>query len=196
MGQSTRWMLSMAMAVMVSGGALPAAAQTPAPAPSPQATPPTTAPSPQTTPPAAAPGQETAAPEQDITSDIELTRASIHLRRQALVTAAMDLEPRESDVFWPLYRQYRAEMLKVNDRFVNLLVAYLEGYDSLSDAQAAKLLDDYLGIEKARTGVKTKYVPRFKKVLPARKVARFFQVDNKLDSVLNAQLAADVPLVR
>src|SRR2546422_7462264 len=39
-------------------------------------------------------------------------------RSQALVTAAMDLESKEADAFWPLYREYRMAMATVNDRFV------------------------------------------------------------------------------
>ena len=66
----------------------------------------------------------------------------------------MDLETKEAEVFWPLYREYRTEMLKVNDRFVTLLTSYLESYDNLTDQQANKLLDDYVSIEKGRTAVK------------------------------------------
>jgi hypothetical protein len=132
----------------------------------------------------------------DITGEIELTRSAIQVRRQALVTAAMDLQSKEAEAFWPLYRDYRLEMAKVNDRYVKLLVAYLESYDSLTDESAARLVKEYLGIERDRTKVKTNFVPRFTKVMPAKKVARFFQVDNKLDAMINADLAAMVPLIR
>src|SRR2546422_8745819 len=132
----------------------------------------------------------------DITSDIELTRASIQVRRQARVTAAMDLAPKDADVFWPLYREYREEMAKVNDRFVRLLTGYLENYDSLTDEAARKMLDQHLSIDRARNGVKSTFVPRFGKVIPAKKVARFFQTDNKLDAVINAEVAKLVPLTR
>ena len=150
-----------------------------------------------TAPAAPAPGPETK-PDLlgDLTSDVELTRASIQVRRQALVTAAMDLEPKQADVFWPLYREYRAEMAKVNDRFVRLLVGYLENYDSLTDEAARKMLDEYLSIDRARNGVKSTFVPRFGKVIPAKQVARFFQIDNKLDAVINAELATLIPLAR
>ena len=57
-------------------------------------------------------------------------------------------------------------------------------------------MKEWISIEKAKTGVKDKYVARFKKILPARKAMRFFQADNKLDAVLNAQLASIVPLAR
>ncbi len=173
-----RWTLSVATAAVLAVLAPAAApAQTPAPAP----------------------GAESKAAEdaeRNITSEIELTRAAIQLRRQALVTSAMDLAPKEAEVFWPLYREYRMEMLKVNDRFVTMLSSFLEGYDSLTDQQANKLLDDYVSIEKSRTGVKSKYLSKFRRVLPGRKVARFFQIDNKLDAVISADLAASIPLAR
>ena len=84
--------------------------------------------------------------------------------------------------YWPLYREYRTEMAKVNDRFVRLLTGYLESYDNLTDEAASKMLGEYLSIDRARNSVKTKYVPLFGKVIPAKQVVRFFQIDNKLDA--------------
>jgi hypothetical protein len=158
----------------------PARAQTPAPAPSQGGT--------TQAPPAAA-------PEVDL-GDIELTRASIQVKRQALVTSAMDLEPKEAEAFWPLYREYRMAMATVNDRFVKLLITYLGELDALTDDSAARMTDEYLGIERDRNGVKVTYVPKFKAVMPARKVARFFQIDHKLDAVTIANLAELIPLAR
>ena len=145
------------------------------------------------TAPAAPPSAE---PQSDMTDEIELTRAVIQVKRQAIVTQAMDLEPKESEAFWPLYREYRVEMAKVNDRFVKLIETYMENYEALSDGMAAKMLDEHLGIERARLQVKNKYVPRFRKILPSRKAARFFQVENKLDAIINFELAAQIPVVR
>lgn len=145
--------------------------------------------------PTSPPAGESASPSTDVTSEIELTRAAIQVRRQALVTAAMDLGAQESESFWPLYRDYRLDMAKVNDRYVKLLVSYLGSYDSLSDEAASRLVNEYLGIERDRNEVKAAYVPRFARVMPAKKVARFFQVDNKLDAIINGELAQMIPLV-
>jgi hypothetical protein len=131
-----------------------------------------------------------------MTSDVELTRAAIQVRRQAIVTAAMDLDAKESQAFWPMYREYREAMAAVNDRLVKLLVTYLNTYENLTDETAGKMLEEFLSIERARNSVKSKYVPRFGKLIPTRKVARFFQVDNKLDAFINADLAQLVPLAR
>jgi hypothetical protein len=145
--------------------------------------------------PLQAPGQ-TEQDTEDLASEVELTRAAIQVRRQAIVTSVMDLQPKEANAFWPLYREYRLEMAKVNDRLVKLILQYGESYDTLSDEQASGILDEALAIEKARTSVKAKYVSRFRKVLPPRKVARFFQADNKLDVLIAADLAAGIPLVK
>jgi hypothetical protein len=132
----------------------------------------------------------------DILDEIALTRAAIQTRRQAIVTAAMDLTAPESEKFWPLYRDYRTDMAKVDDRLVDLIIVYAGNYTSMTDDVAAKLLNDYLDIERARLDVKDRHVPRFMSVLPAGKVARFFQVDNKLDKKIQAELAAEIPLTR
>jgi hypothetical protein len=87
-------------------------------------------------------------------------------------------------------------MATVNDRFMKLLVAYLEEDTALSDDTATKMMNEYLGIERDRNGVKVTYVPKFTAVMPARKVARFFQIDHRLDTVVNANLAELVPLAR
>jgi hypothetical protein len=170
-------MVSVVMALSVSVVGWVAAQQPSAPAPPPGASAPPDA-------------------EPDLTSDIELTRASIQLRRQAIVTSVMDLAPKEADAFWPLYREYRLEMAKVGDRVSKLLVQYADQYDTLTDEQAAGIMKEWLSVERAKLGVKDKYVSRFRKILPARKVMRFFQTDNKLDAVINAQLASIVPLAR
>jgi hypothetical protein len=171
-------MLSLALGLTVSVASWAAAQQPSAPA--------------QPAPGASAPQES----DQDLTSDIELTRASIQLRRQAIVSAVMDLTPKEAETFWPLYREYRLEMGKVADRVSTLLVQYVEHYDTLTDDQASNIMNEYLSVEKAKTNVKSKYVSRFQKILPARKVMRFFQADHKLDAVISAQLASIVPLAR
>ena len=145
-----------------------------------------------TAPPSAAVDDE----RGDITSEVELTRAAIQVRRQALVTAGMDFDGKEADMFWPLYRDYRVAMARVNDRYVKLVGEYLSIYENLPDDAATRMMNEYLDIERARTALKTEYVPKFGAAMPARKVARFFQIDNKLDAVINADLARMIPLAR
>ena len=128
--------------------------------------------------------------------EIELTRAIIQTERQALIAAAMELTDAEREPFWPLYRSYREEMNRVGDREVKLITDYAKNYDNLSEAQAEQMLDEFMAIQQAQLKVSKKYVKKFRKILPPKKVTLFYQLENKFDSVINYELAAEVPLVQ
>ncbi len=145
--------------------------------------------------------QQAAQPQADegraqVMEDIQLTRAAIQTERQALITRAMDLTPEEMQGFWPLYRQYRLEAIKVGDRIEALITTYADNYEDLTDEVADKLVTEFVNIEKERARLKAKYLPKFKKVLPPRKVARFYQIENKLDIAILAEMAENIPLAR
>ena len=127
---------------------------------------------------------------------IKMLRAEIGQDRRDIVAAAMLLTPSEGKTFWPLYDQYRAEMHTLGDRRVRLITDFIAHRDTMSEEQAEKLTEEALAIEKARIGVKEDYLPKMSKVLSARTVARFFQIDNKLDVVVEAELAARIPLIQ
>ncbi|HSB70978.1 MAG TPA: hypothetical protein VLT62_16750 [Candidatus Methylomirabilis sp.] len=147
--------------------------------------------------PAQQPAQtQTEEAKAEAMQDIQLTRGLIAVERQTIITQAMDLTPEEMQGFWPLYREYRSEAAKVGDRIVALISAYADAYQELSDQVAEKLLTDFVSIEKERARLKAKYLPKFKKVLPARKVARFYQLENKLDITVLHEMAENIPLIR
>ena len=134
--------------------------------------------------------------ETQAAEDIRLTRVEIDTKRQALVTRGMDLTPGEMQRFWPLYREYRFAAMKVGDRIAALITTYADHYQNLTDKVADKLLTEFVRIEEARARLKAQYLPKFKKVLPSRKVARFYQMENKLDIAILAEVAQAVPLAR
>ena len=132
---------------------------------------------------------------QEINDEIELTRSIIQTQRQAIVTAAMQLTEEESQAFWPLYHEYRAAMRKVDDRSVTLITDYAESFDTMNDEFAQAMIKEFMAIRQAELDVTKKYLKRFQKILPANKVARFFQLENKLDTVIDFELASEIPLV-
>jgi Spy/CpxP family protein refolding chaperone len=134
--------------------------------------------------------------ESQTTEDIRLTRLQVNNERQALVTKGMDLTPNEMQHFWPLYRQYRSETSKVGDRMVALITTYADNYQNMTNKVADKLLTEYVSIEQERARLKAHYLPKFRKVLPPKKVARFYQIENKLDTAILAEVTQAVPLTR
>ena len=126
--------------------------------------------------------------------DIELTRANIQTRRQEIVQAMMELTPTESEAFWPVYREYRNEVTKLGDERVNLIERFANQANTMSDEQSKKLLDDWFKLRERHLGLQKKYAGKFRKVLPGAKVARFYQVENALDTVVSANLQAAMPV--
>jgi hypothetical protein len=128
---------------------------------------------------------------------IELTRWSIQSERKAAVANNLQLSEQESKSFWPLYDDYRAAMGKVGERTIKLITDYADAYtkNNLSNDQARRMVNDYLSIETDKLKVKKRYLKRFQEVLPPKKLARFFQIDNKMDAFINATIAKEVPLV-
>jgi len=124
-------------------------------------------------------------------------RAALAYERQKVVREDLLLTESEATLFWPVYAEYQKEMTAVRDRQTELITGYLQAYDSaeLSDSYADTLLKNYMSIESDVLKVRQRFLPRFKKVLPSLKVARFYQIENKIDAEIDVNLADMIPLV-
>ena len=101
----------------------------------------------------------------------------------------------EAAKFWPIYDSYQKEMNALGDRLVAVLGDYGKSFHDMTDEKAMKILDDYLTIEADRVKVRRAYVEQFAKALPGRKLARFYQIENKMDAVIRYEMAKTIPVV-
>jgi len=128
--------------------------------------------------------------------EIEAARKLMRTERRLVIAGELFLTPDESKAFWPVYKEYQAEMILIGDAKVNLITEYADNVDKITPALAERLLNDNLDIESRFHKTRKGYVRKFKKVLPVIKVVRLYQIENKLDAVLNFQLASKIPLVQ
>lgn len=147
----------------------------------------------QGTAPAAATAQPT---DQEVMQAAQEARAIIAADRKEVVKAALALTEKEAAAFWPLYDRYMADLGKARDLRVKLILDFANSYDSMTDATAGKLIDDALKYNQQALDVRKKYVNEARKVLPATKAARFYQVENKLDAIGDFVLAEEIPLMK
>lgn len=135
---------------------------------------------------------------QQARDGIEVRRAMIQAERRAIVSMNLELTDAESQAFWPVYDEYWVQMKKVRDREVVLIEDFAKHYqyETLTNEKAEEMLKELLSILKDENKLKRKYVNRFMKVLPAKKVLRYFQIENKLDTIINMELAVTIPLAR
>lgn len=78
---------------------------------------------------------------------------------------------------------------------VSIVEEYTASFRDLSNDKAMQLMEGYLAAEAERLQVRRAYLGEFTKILPGRTVARFYQIENKMDAVLRYDLAATIPVV-
>jgi hypothetical protein len=128
-------------------------------------------------------------------TNLEILRDTIRVNKKALVAANLDLTDPEAAKFWPVYDRYQADLIVVHDRLVKLIQVYTASFRDLSNEKAMQLVEEYLSVEAARVELRRIYLGEFAKALPGKKVARFYQIENKMDAVLRYDLAAEIPVI-
>jgi hypothetical protein len=129
-------------------------------------------------------------------SAIELTRKQIQSDRQTLISAGMELTDEQAGKFWPVYSEYRAELKPIQDRHVELILGYADMFGSVTDEYATTMLKEFMGIREETLGVQQTYMSKFADVLPPILVARFYQLENKLDAIIAYDLAMSIPVLQ
>jgi hypothetical protein len=136
---------------------------------------------------------------QDKPADnMEILREKIRADKKLVVAMNMELTESEAKNFWPIYNAYQKDLQKVNQRLANLLESYADDFrrKSLTDDKARKLIDEAVAIDQAEANLRSAYAPKLSKTLPATKVVRYLQIENKIRAVVRYDIASGVPLVR
>jgi len=126
---------------------------------------------------------------------VELNRQIIQVQREEIIRANLELTAAEAAAFWPLYREYHASIEPLGNPLVDRLLKFAQSPATLTEAQAGQLLDEGLDFEEALLATRRQWVARFRTVLPASKVTRFYQLENKLDTALREEASRKIPLV-
>ena len=137
-----------------------------------------------------------AAAQERPTDTMEILREKVRADKKVVVAAALDLGESEAKAFWPVYGAYQSDMIEHYDRVARLIETYVGAYRTMNDETATQLLGEFLSLETDYAALLNRYLPRFQRVLPPRKVARFYQLENKLRGLLEYQLAQDIPLIK
>jgi len=131
--------------------------------------------------------------EPTIDSTIAVVRANMQADRTALITTGMNFNDKDGAAFWPIYKQYEYERSKLDDRRVAVIKEYTQKYPNLTDAEAKAMADQLLDCDSRLAVLKQKYYKKFNKVLPALTVSKFFQLERRVDLMMDMQVEASLP---
>jgi hypothetical protein len=131
---------------------------------------------------------------QQLTSAEWLAR--IQADKKGIVAKSMDLTPEEAKKFWPLYDAFQRELAVPQNAYTRVVLDYIAAEHSLTDANAKRLADQVLAASKEEARLQEKHYRQLLKVLPARKAARYMQIENKIQAVVRYEAAKAIPLVQ
>jgi len=128
-------------------------------------------------------------------SDIQVLRSDLRAQKTQIISDQLKLSDAEGKSFWPIYREYETELSKLNDEKVAIVKDYATSYDTITDTQIQSLADRTFKLDNKRTDLKQKYFKKISKAVSPKTAARFIQLENRLDLLLNLQLADSIPMI-
>ncbi len=131
---------------------------------------------------------------QNVKETLDMTRQAVESQRRILVAGALPLTDAEEKAFWPLYDDYEKGRRAIDERANRLVADFVAMAAGLSDTQAKAMLAEALEVDEARLKLLREFMGRMGKAIPPRKLVRFFQIENKLDSAVRADIARQIPL--
>ncbi len=134
--------------------------------------------------------------EKKLDQVINLVRSEIKKERIAFLGAHMNFTSDQSTVFWPIYKQYEAEYDKLGDQRIELIKEYDKNFLSMDNAKATKLANTAIELKEKRLALLKKYHGKISEALNPIIAARFLQVENYVQSAIDIQLAAGLPLIQ
>ena len=127
---------------------------------------------------------------------IALARQSAHTDRKVIIMGNMTFTADESAAFWPKWKEYRAAVAANGDRTLALIKDFADNYESMTDQKASELMMDSFSIQMQDLVIKQKFAKELTTFMPATRVMRVIQIENKLDAAIDLQLASEIPLAK
>ena len=131
--------------------------------------------------------------EPSVNSAIEVARADSRAQRENISSTAMNFNDKDAAAFWPIYRQYEYERTALDDGRVAVIKEYTEKNATLTDGEAKSMAERMFAYDSRLATLKKKYYRKLNKVLPAFTVTKFFQLDRRIDLLLDMNVEATLP---
>jgi hypothetical protein len=126
---------------------------------------------------------------------IEILRSVLKTEKKAAISEVMNFSDQEAEVFWPLYNEFTEKMYIVQGKRVQIIKDYAANYGNMTDEKADELWTAAMKYRQESLKLTKQYYKKFKKILPAGKAARYFQAENKIATLIDFELASEIPMI-
>jgi len=125
---------------------------------------------------------------------IELMRQDLQTGKTAFMTEGMALSSEQGEIFWPIYRDHLNKLSTIGDARIANIKDYAENWENLTQEKAAEIMKQAFKLRKDRLSLLEKTAKAVSKELDPISAARFVQVENALNMIIDLQVAAEIPL--
>jgi len=133
--------------------------------------------------------------EHNIRAYIELMRADLKSKKVQIITEVMNLDDKDAAIFWPLYREYDLELSQLGDEKLAIIQDYAKNYLTMNNDKADQLAQRVLALDEKRQELRRKYYEKFRQALSPIIAARFTQVENQIEMLVDLQIASSLPII-
>ena len=126
---------------------------------------------------------------------VELVRSTIKTEKKALIAEVMQLSDTESTIFWPIYNEYQEKRYAINTETFNLINDFAENFENMSSEKATEIMSTSNKLDMQILKLEKTYMKKISKAISPQKAFRFIQAENKIEAMINAQLASEIPLL-
>jgi len=135
--------------------------------------------------------------DSTVDTNMQILLEKVKADKRLIIATNMDLNDAETRSFWPIYDAYQKDLHELNKRIVKMISSYAQSYNSgaMTDQQAQSLIKEALGIDASEAAMRKSYAAKLGKVLPAKKVARYLQIEGKIRAAIRYEMAENIPLV-
>jgi len=126
---------------------------------------------------------------------LEYSRSVLKAEKKAMVSEALMLPDSVAKVFWPLYNEFNEKLYVIESKNYNIILDYAANFGKMTDEKADELWNAYHAAEVERLKLVGVYYKKFKKTFSTGLAVKFMQIENKIDALIDASVALEVPLV-
>jgi hypothetical protein len=133
--------------------------------------------------------------EANIKAYVEMLRKDLKKEKVAILTELMQLSPEEAAKFWPAYNEYDRALTKLADERIAMIRMWAENYMSLTDPKITQIANGLLDVEARRNQLKKQYFQKMSQTVSVKQAARFLQIENQIEKLVDLQIASSLPIV-
>lgn len=131
----------------------------------------------------------------DVQAEFKALQDAFGKDKAELVKQYMAIPAEKDAAFWSLYDQYETARKALGKSKAQLIADYANSYADLDDKKATDLMKRKADIQDEYTKMTRKFFPQFSKVLGGTQAAKFFQLEDYLNNIINLGIQNNIPFI-